>query len=319
MHSESWDVIIVGAGSGGLSAALILGRARRRVLVVDGGAPRNAVAAHMHGVLGRDGWSPLDLVATGRAEVERYGVVVTPGEVVSAERVESGFAIELGSGERHHARRVLVATGLRDELPEIPGLAEQWGTGAVVCPYCDGWEVRDRRIAVLATGPRSTHQAQMLRQWSPEVIFFTNAGELTDADAAPLVARGIAIERRAVTAVSADADGRLRGIRLADGDTVAVDSIFLHPGVVPNDALLRGLGAATTEGFGGAPWVEVDATGRTSVPTVWAVGNVVDPSASVPVASGAGNVAGATINADLIEEEIRDALAAHATTASAGV
>jgi thioredoxin reductase len=319
MHSESWDVIIVGAGSGGLSAALMLGRARRRVLVIDGGAPRNAVAAHMHGVLGRDGWSPLDLVATGRAEVERYGVVVTPGEVVSAERVESGFAIELGSGERHHARRLLVATGLRDELPEIPGLTEQWGTGAVVCPYCDGWEVRDRRIAVLATGPLSTHQAQMLRQWSPEVIFFTNAGELTDADAAPLVARGIAIERRAVTAVSAGADGRLQGIRLADGDTVAVDSIFLHPRVVPNDALLRGLGAATTEGFGGAPWVEVDATGRTSIPTLWAVGNVVNPSASVPVASGAGNVAGATINADLIEEEIRDALAAHAKIASAAV
>jgi thioredoxin reductase len=319
MHSESWDVIIVGAGSGGLSAALMLGRARRRVLVIDGGAPRNGVAAHMHGVLGRDGWSPLDLVATGRAEVERYGVVVTPGEVVSAEQVESGFAIELGSGERHFASRMLIATGLRDELPEIPGLAEQWGSGAVVCPYCDGWEVRDRRIAVLATGPMSTHQAQMLRQWSPEVTFFTNARELTDADTAPLVARGIAVERRAVTAVSADADGRLRGIRLANGDTVAVDSIFLHPRVVPNDALLRGLGAATTDGFGGAPWVEVDATGRTSVPTLWAVGNVVNPSASVPVASGAGNVAGATINADLIEEEIRDAVAAHTPIVSAAV
>lgn len=318
MQSETWDVIIVGAGSGGLSAALMLGRARRRVLVVDGGAPRNGVAAHMHGVLGRDGWSPLELVTTGRAEVERYGVVVTPGEVVSAERAESGFAVDLGSGERHLARRMLVATGLRDELPEIPGLAEQWGTGAVVCPYCDGWEVRDQRIAVLATGPMSTHQAQMLRQWSPQVTFLTNARELTEADAAPLIARGIAIERRAITDVSADAEGRLRGIRLADGDIVPVDSIFLHPRVVPNDALLRGLGAATTESFGGAPWVEVDATGRTSVPTLWAVGNVVNPSASVPVASGLGNVAGATINADLIEEEIRDALAAHSTVSTVG-
>jgi thioredoxin reductase len=318
MQSETWDVIIVGAGSGGLSAALMLGRARRRVLVIDGGAPRNAVAAHMHGVLGRDGWSPLELVAKGRAEVERYGVVVMPGEVVSAERAESGFTVELDSGERHFARRMLVATGLRDELPEIPGLAEQWGTGAVVCPYCDGWEVRDRQIAVLATGPMSTHQAQMLRQWSPQVTYFTNAGELTDADAAPLVARGIAIERRAITDIRADADGRLRGIRLADGDTVPVDSIFLHTRVVPNDALLHSLGAATTESFGGAPWVEVDATGRTSVPTLWAVGNVVNPSASVPVASGLGNVAGATINADLIEEEIRDALAAQSTVSTAG-
>ena len=311
MQSESWDVVIVGGGSAGLSAALILGRARRRVLVVDGGAPRNGVAAHMHGVIGRDGWSPLDLLAAGRGEVERYGVVVTEGEVVDAERTESGFAVAMGSGERHLARRMLVATGLRDELPAIPGLAEQWGTGAVVCPYCDGWEWRDRRIAVLATGPLSTHQAQMLRQWSPEVTYFTNGSELTDADAAPLLARGIAIERRVVTAADADADGRLRGIRLADGDTAAIDVIFLHPRVVPNDALLRALGAETTEGFGGAQWVEVDATGRTSVPTLWAVGNVVNSSASVPVASGAGNIAGATINADLIEEEIRDAVAAH--------
>jgi thioredoxin reductase len=286
--------------------------------VVDGGPPRNAVAAHMHGVLGRDGWSPLELVAMGRAEVERYGVVVTPGEVVTAEQVDSGFAVELASGERHLARRILVATGLRDELPEIPGLAEQWGTGAVVCPYCDGWEVRDQRIAVLDTGPMSTRQAQLLRQWSPEVTFFTNAGELTDEDAAPLTARGIAIEPRAIAEISADADGRLRGIRLADGDTVPVDSIFLHSRVVPNDALLRSLGASTAESFGGEPWVEVDATGRTSVPTLWAVGNVVNPSASVPVAAGLGNVAGATINADLIEEEIRDALAAQSAASTVG-
>ncbi|HET8779752.1 MAG TPA: NAD(P)/FAD-dependent oxidoreductase, partial [Agromyces sp.] len=222
MHNESWDVIIVGAGSGGLSAALMLGRARRRVLVIDGGPPRNAVAAHMHGVIGRDGWSPLELVAVGRTEVERYGVVVTPGEVVSAEPADDGFTIELASGERHRGRRMLVATGLRDELPSIPGLAAQWGTGAVVCPYCDGWEVRDKRIAVLATGPMSTHQAQMLRQWSPHVTFFTNTRELSDDDALALTARGIGIERRPIAAVDADDDGRLRGIRLEDGDSAPI-------------------------------------------------------------------------------------------------
>lgn len=311
-HNESWDAIIIGGGSGGLSAALMLVRARRRVLVVDSGAPRNRFAAHMHGVIGRDGWSPLDLLATGRAEVERYGGVVTTAEVADVERADSGFDVTLGTGDRHRARRLLIATGLRDELPDIPGLSEHWGSGAFVCPYCDGWEWRDRRIAVLATGPMSPHQAQMLRQWSPEVAFFTNGSELTDDTVAELTARGIVIEPRAVAGTSTDADGRLSGIRLADGDTVAVDAIFLHPRVVPNDALLRSLGADTAPGQGGAPWVEVDETGRTSVPGVWAVGNVVNPSASVPVASAAGNIAGATINADLIEDEIRTAVEATA-------
>ncbi|MDF2574352.1 MAG: thioredoxin reductase [Agromyces sp.] len=160
----------------------------------------------------------------------------------------------------------------------------------------------------------SSHQAQLLRQWSPDVTFFTNGGEATDEAVAELTARGIVIEPRAVAGTSTDADGRLSGIRLADGDTVAVDAIFLHPRVVPNDGLLRSLGADTAPGHGGAPWVEVDETGRTSVPGVWAVGNVVNPGASVPVASGAGNVAGATINADLIEEEIRAAVEATALT-----
>lgn len=320
MQHESWDVIIVGGGSAGLSAALMLVRARRRVLVVDGGAPRNRFAAHMHGVLGRDGWSPLELLAQGRAEVERYGGVVRTAEVASASTERrgegdgpddrAGFTVTLTTGERHVARRMLVATGLRDELPGIPGLAELWGTGAVVCPYCDGWEVRDRRIGVIATGERSIHQVQLLRQWSPSVTYFTNGTDVAADDLAGLTARGIDVERRALDHVVAD-DGRLRAIRLADGTEVPLDSIFLGPRFVPNDTLLVGLGATVSEGFGagGGDWVGVDPTGRTSVPGLWAAGNVVNPGASVPIAAGAGNFAGAAINADLIDEEIRVALA----------
>jgi thioredoxin reductase len=315
MQQESWDVIIVGGGSAGLSAALMLVRARRRVLVLDGGAPRNRFAAHMHGVLGRDGWSPLELLATGREEVERYGGVVRTDEVAAARVAEAlagerGFSVTLASGEEHTARRLLVATGLRDELPAIPGLAEQWGTGAVVCPYCDGWEVRDRRIGVLATGPRSVHQVQLLRQWSPTVTFFPGDTDVAADDLAGILARDIEVERRAVDRVLADDDGALRGIRLADGAEVALDSIFLGPTFVPNDGLLVGLGATTGEGFGpgGGDWVSVDPMGRTSVAGLWAAGNVVNPGASVPGAAGAGNLAGAAINADLIDEEIRTAL-----------
>lgn len=319
MQQEPWDVIIVGGGSAGLSAALMLVRARRRVLVLDGGAPRNGVAAHMHGVLGRDGWSPLELLERGREEIARYGGVVRAADVASAQPTAAGdassggglgFTVTLTSGERLAARRLLVSTGLRDELPELPGLAEHWGTGAVVCPYCDGWEVRDRRIGVLATGPRSLHQVQLLRQWSPSVTFFTNGAEFADADVAGMLARGIAIEPRAWASVTADEAGGLSGIRLADGAAIALDAIFLGPRPVPNDTLLTDLGAERAPAFGDGDWVAVDPTGRTSVPGVWAAGNVVNPGASVPIAAGAGNLAGAAINADLIEEEIRVALAA---------
>lgn len=308
MEIESWDTIIVGGGSAGLSAALALVRARRRVLVLDAGAPRNGVAAHMHGVLGRDGWSPLALLEAGRAEVRSYGGEVRSAEVTAADRDDDDFVVALSDGERLRGRRMLVATGLRDELPDIPGLAEHWGTGTVVCPYCDGWEVRDQCIAVLLTEPMSAQQAQLLRQWSSRLTFITDGQHVPDETRRELIARGIVIEDRAVSTVVAGNDGALQAITFADGPAVEVDIIFLRSRVRPNDALLVGLGAARDERADGA-WVHVDATGQTSVPGLWAVGNVVNPSANVPVSIGTASVAGATINGDLVQEEIRTALA----------
>ncbi len=311
MHNESWDVVIIGGGSAGLSAALMLARSRRRVLVLDGGSPRNSVAAHMHGVIGRDGWSPLELVKTGRAEVERYGGVVRSAQVATTEHTEGGFAVTLATGERHMARRMLVATGLRDELPTIPGLAEQWGTGVAHCPYCDGWEVRDRRIGVLATGPMSVHQAQLVRQLTAQVTYFTNGTELPDEARRGLVARGIAVEDRSVARVLTDGD-TLSGVELSDGGSVAIDAIFVRPRALPIDELASGLGANKNDAFDGGQWLTIDGTGRTSVPGLWAAGNVVHPGATVPVSAAAGSMAGAAINADLVDEEIRRALATEA-------
>lgn len=312
-HSEatsSWDVVIVGGGSAGLSAALMLGRSRRRVLVVDEGRPRNRFAGHMHGVLGRDHTSPLDLLAAGRAELERYdGVVIRAAEVAEARMsAELGFEVVL-DGERHRARRMLVATGLRDELPDIPGLVEQWGRGAFVCPYCDGWEARDRRVAVLATSPANVHQAQLMRQLSPSVTVFGHGVDLPPEARAGLVARGVRVEERRVAEVVADEHGRLRGIRLDDGTDVAADAIFVGPTPHPNDGLARTLGAETALHPMGGEWLSVDAMGRTSVPGLWAAGNVTDGRSSVPFAMAAGNLAGAAINADLVEEEVRNAMA----------
>lgn len=313
MPATEWDVIVVGGGSAGLSAALMLGRSRRRVLVVDGGTPRNRVAGHMHGVLGRDHSSPLDLLAAGRAELTRYDdVAVESAEVATAAQLDTdaiGFEVVLASGERHTARRVLVATGLTDRLPEIPGLAEQWGSGVVSCPYCDGWEVRDRRIAVIPTSAANAHQAQLLRQLSSDVAFHANGLTLAATVRAPLEARGIEIEERPIAEVAADASGALRAIRYQDGTEREVDAIFVAPRPEPNDHVLRELGARRMRNDG-VEWVLVDEDGRTSVRGLWAAGNVVSARATVPMAMAAGNAAGAAMNGELIDEDIRAAVAA---------
>ena len=174
-HNEVYDVVIVGGGAAGLSAALVLGRARRRVAVIDGGAPRNAAAAHMQGFLSRDGMPPAELLAAGRAEVTGYGVEIVNDQVLA---IEPGFVVRLAGGRVLTARRILVATGAGDELPDIPGVRERWGKDLLHCPYCHGWEVRDEPLGVLGTHPMSVLHAQLVRQWSDDVVYFAHTNDL---------------------------------------------------------------------------------------------------------------------------------------------
>jgi thioredoxin reductase len=317
------DAIVIGGGSAGLSAALALGRARRRVLVLDGGEPRNAVAPHMHNVLGHDGRPPRELLAAGRAELERYGIEVRRAEVLGAEAAASDdgprFSVATADGVLD-ARRLIVATGARDRLADVPGLSQQWGTGVVVCPYCDGWEVRDRPIAVLATGEGSLHHAQLLRQWTDDLVLLVDDAIELDA-AVPaqadvleqLAARGTRVERTRVARILdrgwTEHDPRV-AVELADGRVLELARVFAMSTIEPRDGVLRGLGARTVEVFG-IEVVEVDAMGATSVPGLSAAGNVVDPRASVAVAMGQGAQAGAWVNADLVQEDARAAVAVH--------
>ena len=302
---DEYDVLVVGGGPAGLSGAMMLGRSRRTVLVGDAGSPRNAPAAGVHGLLGHDGIAPDELRERGRDEVRRYGGHLLDGEVTGASPADDGFVVTLSDGRTVLARRLLVTTGLVDELPDVPGLRERWGRDVLHCPYCHGWEVRDRAIGVLATGPMSVHQALLFSQLSDDVVLITHAAPpLDDEQASMLRARGVSVVTGQVTGLEV-ADDRLTGLRLADGTLVERDAVVVATRMVARAGFLADLGLRPVDHPSGMG-VHLPAepvTGRTDVPGVWAAGNVVDLSAQVGASAAAGAMAGAQINADLVMTE----------------
>jgi len=302
-----FDVVIVGGGAAGLSAALVLARARRRVMIVDAGNPRNGVSEHLHGYLTRDGQSPTQLLAAGRKEVLEYGGEMTTGTAIGIEQTEDGgFLVQTDATASLEARTVLVATGLRDELPNIAGLQDRWGVDVLHCPYCHGYEVRDTPIGVLGgdNRPFTIHQASLVRQWSDDVVFFPNRIELTGTERERLTVRGIRIVEGDVAGVSV-ADGRLDGVELASGQVVPLSVVFVGPRFVPRDALLTDLGCEADENG----WVVTDPAGSTSMPGVWAAGNVSDSPAQLITAAAAGSKAAIALNHYLLEQDIVRAVA----------
>ncbi|MFE9609559.1 NAD(P)/FAD-dependent oxidoreductase [Streptomyces sp. NPDC006012] len=299
----AYEAIIVGGGTAGLSAALVLGRSRRRTLVVDAGEPRNAPAAHMQGYLTRDGMPPAEFLAAGRAEIERYGVELVRDRAVDVTRA-AGFAVTLAGGRTVRAPHLVVATGLRDDLPPVDGLAERFGRDVLHCPYCHGWEVRDRAFGVLATTPMSVHQALMVTQWSKDVTLFLHRvaeAELADDDLRRLAAGGVRVVPGEVAGLTVT-DDRLTGVRLAAsaGGTVHErEVLFVAPRAVPQTDLLVRLGAEMRQTpFGTFP--VTDERGLTSVPGLWAAGNASGFAEQVVNAASRGYRAGAAINGDLV-------------------
>jgi thioredoxin reductase len=300
-----WDCIIVGAGPAGLNAALVLGRARRRVLVLDNGAPRNHATHEMHGVLGHDGLDPADLRARGREELTRYGVQVVNADVEAAAMLDGGVRLSWGNTV-DLTRTVILATGMLDEVPDIPGFGEVWGTSAHTCPYCDGFEHRDQRVAVLAAGARGEHLALLLRQWSDDVVLLSNGPhDLAPDQLARVQARGVPVIETPVVALDS-ANGRLRHVRLEDGQTLDRDALFFYVGWRLRTDLARALGCELRDDGS----IVVDVAQATSVDRVYAAGNCVDPRALVPTAAGAGVAAAVAINARLTVEDADRAVAA---------
>ncbi|MEV5171091.1 NAD(P)/FAD-dependent oxidoreductase [Streptomyces flaveolus] len=309
-ENNSYEVVVVGGGAAGLSAALVLGRSRRRTLVVDAGEPRNAPSAHMQGYLSRDGMSPAEFLAVGREEIARYGVELVRDRVVDVTR-EGDFTAVLASGRTVRARQLVVATGLKDELPPVPGLAERFGRDVVHCPYCHGWEVRDLPTGVLATSPLSVHQALMVTQWSKDVRLFLHEvgeSELTDQDLQRLATAGVAVVPGEVAELVIT-DDRLTGVRLAgdgpsgEGTVHDLEVLYAAPRAVPNNDLLIRLGAELRETpFGSYP--VIDERGLTTVPGLWAAGNASGFAEQVINAASRGYRAGAAINGELLMADL---------------
>ena len=301
------DVVIVGAGAAGLSAGLTLARARRSVTVIDAGQPRNAPTDGVHGLLGHEGISPQELLTRGREEVLGYGGELIDDEVVAVSGAEDGFTLSLRSGNAVEGRRLLMATGLVDELPEIPGVREQWGHGVLHCPYCHGWEVRDGRIGVLVTTPMAVHKAFLFRQWSDQVMLFAGDHELSEDEQIKLQALDIPVIEGGIASLEI-IDDTLTGVRLDDGQVVAVDAAVVATPMVARTELFAGIGLEPTAHPAGA-FIETESFGLTSVPGVWVAGNATDIGAQVSGAAAAGALAAQHINTDLIFKDLDRAAA----------
>ncbi|MFE5393650.1 NAD(P)/FAD-dependent oxidoreductase [Streptomyces sp. NPDC056568] len=306
--SGTYDVVVVGGGAAGLSAALVLGRSRLRTLVVDAGEPRNAPSDHMQGYLTRDGMPPAEFLAIGREEIARYGVRLVRDRAVDVTRGEE-FAVELAGGRTVRARRLIVTTGLRDELPAVPGVAERYGRDVLHCPFCHGWEVRDERFGVLATSPLSVHQALMVSHWSDDVTLFLDTvaeAELSDEDLRRLAAARVKVVPGAVAGLRVEED-RLTGVRLADGTVHDRSVVFVAPRAVPRTGLMERLGAELRETpFGAYP--VVDPTGLTTVPGVWTAGNAMGFAEQVVHAASGGYRAATAVVGDLIMSRLDTAI-----------
>lgn len=294
-----YDAIIVGGSFAGLSAALYIARARRRVCVIDAGAPRNRFADASHGFFAQDGENPLAMIAAARAQLAGYpNASFVAREAASARAAGGGFAVSLAGGQRLEASKLVLAFGISDILPDLPGLAERWGASVLHCPYCHGFEFAGRGLGVLFAGPKSLHQAELIAEWGPTTLFL-NGNPAPDAEArARLAARKIGIETGPVRALAGE--GRaLSALAMADGRTIPLEALFVGPRYRLNSPLAEQLGCAVDEGMLG-PTIRTDAMKETTVPGVYAAGDAARFPHSVAWASADGVTAGVSLHQTLV-------------------
>ncbi|SMQ74983.1 NAD(P)/FAD-dependent oxidoreductase [Agreia sp. VKM Ac-1783] len=306
------DVVVVGGGAAGLAASIALARSRRSVIVVDAGQPRNAPAAGAHNVLGHEGIPPLELLASGRAEAEAYGVRILNGLVTGASGVADAFTLEIDGGATCvTARRVILATGLVDDLPDIPGVGEAWGHSVLHCPFCHGWEVRDQRIAVIGRSENAMHQVLLFSQLSDDVaLFLHDAPEPSDEQWEQLAALGVRVVTPRVKRLVVDG-AQVRAVEVDGGRSFEMDAVVVAPVFLARTELFEALGGERTiTSFG--EHVEGDPRGVTAVPGAFVAGNTGQPMAMVAAAAASGVMAGAAAHGDLAAADLARAVARRA-------
>ncbi|MGH2355339.1 MAG: NAD(P)/FAD-dependent oxidoreductase [Chloroflexota bacterium] len=293
------DAIIIGGSYAGLAAALYIARARRSVCIIDTGSPRNRFAIHAHGFFAQDGSEPGAMLATARSQVAAYSTATfIEGEANRAAREPDGFSVKLATGEVLESARLVLAFGISDELPAIPGLAERWGKTVLHCPYCHGFEFSGQRLGVLNVSPMSSHQATLIAEWGPTTLYLHGAAEPDDASLAQLQQRGVAIEPAPVRALHGDG-ARLSSIELADGRMSAVDALYLGPRTRLNSEIAQQLGCAMDEGpFGRI--IRTDSQQMTTVPGVYAAGDITRPAHNITWACADGVTAGTAVHRSLV-------------------
>ena len=296
------DVIIIGGGFAGTAAAITLARANRNIQLIDSGAPRNRFSDHAHGILGLDGVSPTELLERGHAEVKKFGGTITHATVESLSRPseQALWQVGLTDGTLLESRHVLVATGLTDKLPDVPGLSDLWGTRLFHCPYCHGHEVKGKKVALIggANPPFTIRISKLLSKWTSTLTFYPNGLELTDLDRTQLAGLGVKVVDTEVTQVQTD-EATPTGVKVhssAGEDTY--EACFIGPEFLPNDALLRDAGCESANG-----WVSVE-HGQTSVSRLWAAGNVVSSPDQVSQAMGSGAAVGIAIDQRMLDEDL---------------
>ncbi|KAF1041501.1 MAG: Thioredoxin reductase [Herbaspirillum frisingense] len=296
-----YDVIVVGASFAGASAAMQLSRARRQVLMIDAGLPRNRFAHASHGFLGQDGTPPHEIMAIAVEQLMAYPnfkLVVAQAEQATAD--DEGVSVTLEDGRGFRARRLILATGVRDELPAIPGLQERWGQTAIHCPYCHGYEVRDRKLGVIATTPLSAHQGMMLPDWGPTTYFTQGQFEPEEEELTVMARRGVSIERTPVAEILGTAP-EIDAVRLAEGRVIELGAVFVGPRVHMSSPLAMQLGCAFEQGPMG-PYIRTDELRQTSVKHVFAAGDAASAFHNGTMASASGVMAGVSTHRSLFME-----------------
>ena len=305
--STDWDAIVVGGGAAGLSAGVVLARTGVRVVLVDDRTPRNAPATQIHGFLSRDGMGPEALLATGRDEMFAFGGKILNAQAVrTTQRPDSEFTVGLSDGSELTAPALLLASGLHDELGAIAGVRDLWGTLVHHCPHCHGREVEGQHVAVIggANPEMSIHQAGLMRRYTDSVTFYLNGITLAVHERARLASIGVAVVDAGGAALHRSDRGTL-AVELASGEIIDHDCAFVAPRMQPRDEAFSELGLARA---GLTPWIETDATGRTSVGGVWAAGNLSNPRAQVITAAGEGSAAAIDMSGYLLDYDLGRAL-----------